>query len=137
MAGDVLGVGTTIPGMTKRREGSKPADDNVGWTTDKLRDGTLIRVKVYLERIDRLSDHHRAILTEEARDRRMTLLEYVGWVGRMPKSELHVYRDQVRSGSGGPRLPDVYDAWLSARMAVQEVQSLQRGLGPGEPDWWL
>lgn len=32
--------------------------------------------------------------------------------------KLHVYRDQVRSASGGPRLPDVYDAWLSARMAV-------------------
>lgn len=134
----MLGVGTTIPGMTMRREGGKPADDdNVGWTMDKLRDGTLIRVKVYLERIDRISDHHRAILTEEASARRMTLLEYVGWVARMPKSELHVYRDQVRSGSGGPRLPEVYDAWLSARMTVQEVQSLQPGLAPGEPDRWF
>lgn len=128
----------TILSMTMRRKGSKPADDdNVGWITDKLRDGTLIRMKVYPERIDRLSDDHGAILTEEARDRGMTLLEYVGWVGRMPKAELHVYRDRVRSGSGGPRLAAVYDAWLSARMAVQEVQTLQRGWAPGEPDRWV
>jgi hypothetical protein len=125
--------------MPIRRKGGNPADDdNAGWTMDKLRDGTLIRTKVYPERVDRLSDHHqRAILTEEARDRGMTLLEYVGWVGRMPKSELHVYRDRVMSGSGGPRLAAVYDAWLSARMAVREIQTLQRGWGPGEPDRWV
>ncbi|MET9657776.1 hypothetical protein [Streptomyces sp. NPDC006510] len=123
--------------MTMRRNGGNAADDNAGWTMDKLRDGTLIRTRVHPEHIGEISDHHRTILTEEARGRGMTLLEYVGWVGRMPKSELHVYRDQVRSGSGGPRLAAVYDAWLSARMAVTETQSLQRGWGPGEPDRWI
>ena len=126
----MLGVGTTILGMALRRKGDNRADDdNAGWIMDKLGDGTPIRMKVYPERIDRLSGHHRTILAEEARDRGMTLLEYVGWVGRMPKSELHVYRDRVRSGSGGSRLAAVYDAWLSARMAVTEIQSLQKGWG--------
>ncbi|MEU0396894.1 hypothetical protein ABZ208_29705 [Streptomyces sp. NPDC006208] len=88
--------------MTMRRRDDDPADDdNSGWTMDKLREGTLIRTKVYPERIDQISDHHRA--SSSRRDRGMTLLEYVGWVGRMPKSELHVYRDRVMSGSGGPR----------------------------------
>ncbi|MGG7568790.1 hypothetical protein [Streptomyces sirii] len=123
--------------MPRRRSGAHPADDNTGWTMDRLRDGTPIRTKVHPERIDQVCDHHRAVLAEEARNRGMTLPEYVGWVGAMPKSQLHVYRDRVRSGSGGPRLAEVYDAWLSARMAVREMQTLQRGWGPGEPDRWI
>ncbi|MFI0410320.1 hypothetical protein [Actinomadura sp. 3N508] len=111
--------------------------DYDGWTMGEMRDGTPIRWKVHPERIDRLSDHHRAILEEEASGRGMTLIEYAGWVGRMPRSELHVYRDRVRSGVGGPRLAEVYDAWLSARVAVTERQTLQQGWNPGEPDRWV
>ncbi|MFI6768599.1 hypothetical protein [Streptomyces sp. NPDC050355] len=123
--------------MPRRRSGAHPADDNTGWTMDRLRDNTPSAPRSTPSASTRSADHHRAVLAEEARNRRMTLLEYVGWVGRMPQSELHVYRDRVRSGSGGPRPAEVYDAWLSARMAVREMQTLQRGWGPGEPDRWI
>ncbi|GAA4637389.1 hypothetical protein GCM10023196_091000 [Actinoallomurus vinaceus] len=117
--------------MTMRR------NDNNGWTVEESSDGsTLIRWRVHPERVDYLEDHQRAILTEDARGRGMTLLEYVGWVGRMPDSELHVYRDQIMAGNGGPRLAAVYDAWLDARSIVREFQMLFPGLRPGEPDTW-
>ncbi|WP_329580252.1 hypothetical protein [Streptomyces sp. NBC_01361] len=116
--------------MAKRRS------DNDGWTIEESPDGTLTRFRVDPERIDWLEDHQRAILTEDARDRGMTLFEYVGWVCRLPDSELHVYRDRVMEGSGGARLAAVYDAWLDARMTVRETQMLLPGLRPGEPDSW-
>ncbi|MEE1810139.1 hypothetical protein [Streptomyces sp. BE133] len=116
--------------MTTRR------NDNDGWTIEESPDGTLTRFRVDQERVDWLEDHQRAILTEDARGRGMTLLEYVGWVCRMPDAELHVYRDRVMAGSGGPRLAAVYDAWLHARITVRETQMLFPGLRPGEPDSW-
>ncbi|WP_059008336.1 hypothetical protein [Streptomyces specialis] len=109
--------------------------DNGAWIVEESSDGTLTRWRVHPERVDWLEDHQRAILGEDARARGMTLPEYVGWVGRMPTSELHVYRDQVMAGSGGPRLAAAYDAWLNARSVVREIQILFRGR-PGEPDRW-
>ncbi|MGP3990178.1 hypothetical protein [Streptomyces sp. 3N207] len=124
--------------MARRRKGGSSADDdNAGWSIEELPDGSLIRTKVHPERVDLLEDHIKSILSEEARDRGMTLFEYVGWVARMPDSELHVYRDRVMSGSGGPRLAVVYDAWLWLRSQLTEIQSLQRGWPHGEPDRWM
>ncbi|MEU1408179.1 hypothetical protein ABZ471_38680 [Streptomyces sp. NPDC005728] len=111
-------------------------NDNDGWTIEESPDGTLTRFRVDPERIDWLEDHQRAILTEEADGRGMTLLEYVGWVCRMPDAELHVYRDRLIAGTGGERLAVVYHAWLHARMNVRETQTLFPGWRPGEPDRW-
>ncbi|MFJ9870277.1 hypothetical protein [Streptomyces sp. NPDC101165] len=116
--------------MTTRR------NDNDGWTIEESPDGTLTRFRVDLERVGWLEDYQRAILAEDADGRGMTLLEYVGWVCRMPDSELHVYRDRVMEGSHGPRLAAVYNAWLDARMTVRETQMLFPGWRPGEPDRW-
>ncbi|WP_405720214.1 hypothetical protein [Streptomyces sp. NBC_00046] len=70
----------------------------------------MIPHQAHPERIAEVSERHRTVLAEEARGRGMTLFEYVGRVGGMPKSEAHVYRDRVRSGSGGPLLTAAYDA---------------------------
>ena len=111
-------------------------NDNDGWTVEKSSDGTFFRWRVHPERGDWLEDHQRALLTEDARDRKMTLHEYISWVGRMPTQELHVYRDRVMAGSGGPHLAALYGAWLDARSMVRETQMWFPGLRPGEPGSW-
>ncbi|NYS17316.1 hypothetical protein HFP43_00605 [Streptomyces sp. SJ1-7] len=107
------------------------------WTTEESPDGTLTRFRVDLERVEWIEDPERAVLIEDARGRGMTLSEYVGWVCRLSDSELHVYRDRVMNGSGGPSLASVYNAWLEARMTVRVTQMLFPGVRPGEPDRWV
>ncbi|MFI5797930.1 hypothetical protein [Streptomyces sp. NPDC051677] len=116
--------------MTTRR------NDNDGWTVEESPDGSRTRFRVHAERVHLLDDSQRDVLAEDARNRGMTLLEYVGWVGRMPASEMHGYRDQVMAGSGGPHLAAVYGAWLDVQSIVRENQILLPGLRPGEPDRW-
>ncbi|MEU3270147.1 hypothetical protein ABZ639_04825 [Saccharomonospora sp. NPDC006951] len=76
-----------------------------------------------------------AALAEDARSRRMARHEYYLWICRMSDRELHAYRDRVMAGEGGRSFALVYNAWLTVRSVVRDVQILFRGL-PGEPDQW-
>ena len=110
-------------------------DDTDGWTYEDTPGVGRFRWRVLPERVDSLardgsyvlSDDNRSLLAEEARDRGMTLPQYYGWVGRMPTSELHVYRDRIMAGSAGERLNRLYWAWLKVRNDVQLVQMLIGG----------
>lgn len=92
----------------------------------------LFRWKVLPERVDSLirdssedivlGDDGRVLVAEEARGRGMTVPQYLTWVGSMPKSELHVYRDQIMAGNAGERMTALYSAWLRIRTSVQLVQ---------------
>ncbi|MER7515926.1 hypothetical protein [Streptomyces sp. NPDC126499] len=95
-----------------------------GWTYEVDQNGNRWRYRVKPERIQTVGvTYERAVvLVEDADKRGMTLVEYAGWVGRMSSSELHVYRDRVRAGIGGPELEALYDAWLDARVVVRETQ---------------
>ncbi|MFD5247714.1 hypothetical protein ACFWIW_24470 [Amycolatopsis sp. NPDC058340] len=118
-------------------------NDNDGWTVETSPDGSLSRWRVDPSKVawfescqgDFFSDQQLAALAEDARVRKMTRLEYLSWVCRLPTSELHKYRDRVIAGDGGPNLPVLYDAWLTAQSVVRDVQILFRGL-PGQPDKW-
>ncbi|MER5968126.1 hypothetical protein [Streptomyces sp. NPDC002057] len=93
------------------------------WTYEPVKPGDIpTRYRVVPERVYRLATEWTDILAADADKRGMTLLEYVGWVGRMPHEELLVYRDRVRKGVGGPEFEALYDAWLYARTAVQVTQ---------------
>ena len=117
--------------MPRRRR-----DDNGDWIYGEL-DGTHIRWKVHPERARHLRDDDRSLLAQEARDQGMTLLEYIGRVGRMTQPELYVYRDQIAAGNVGAHQISVYDAWVRARSTVWELQILSHGVRPGDPDFWL
>ncbi len=65
-------------------------------------------------------------LTQDMHARGMTLREYAGWVGKMPTSELYVYRD--RAGKEGGQPYDLYDGWLRIRTAVTETQFFENGM---------
>lgn len=57
----------------------------------------------------------------------MTVPQYLTWVGNMPTSELHAYRDQIMAGNAGERLTKLYSAWLRIRNRVQLVEMLIGG----------
>lgn len=90
------------------------------------------RWKVLPERVDSLirdstedivlGNDGRVLVAEEARSRGMTLVQYLSWVGGMPTSELHEYRDRIMAGTAGERMTTLYGAWLRIRTSVQLQQ---------------